>query len=324
MHTHRFRFISQSALVFMIFPVFVGIRPMIQHIEAFLALTSADSSKWATITEIPSLPEPSLGDCSFVIGQTRLPKGSSVGQAVLHSANSWAEKLERLWDEKPASQVQLDEYESKVVLSDSLSGTTSASQDPIENLASDGLDFNVLDTNMKDTTPVGIEEHEPMACYDEEQEAQPRISFEQSTDGNDTTRTIGGTDFQPVKTRPGWPSHQVKEKSDAVRVSPPTKQAPIKVQTKIKCIETILKKVIIEPHLVNGQTEGLRITGLERIPLASELLLSSGDIIRAINGQTLTSKQGAYKIFKRARTQPTIRIDLLRDGETKALLFKLL
>ena len=299
MHTHRFRFISQSALVCVILPVFVGIRPVIQHIEAFLAPTSADSSNWATIPEMPSLPEPSVGDYSFVIGQT-----------VFRSSNSGQQTMERHWDDKPASLMQWDEYEPKVVLSDRLSGTPTASQDPIENLASDGLDFNVLDTTKADTTPVGIEEHTPAACYDEEQGTQPRISFEQSTDGNDTTRTIA-----PQK---------VKEKSDAVRVSPPTKQAPIKVQTKIKCIETILKKAIIEPHLVNGQTEGLRITGLEGISLASELLLRSGDIIRAINGQPLTSKQRAYKIFKRARTQSTMRVDLLRDGETKALLFKLL
>ena len=299
MHTNRFQFRSQLALVCVILPVFAGIGPMIQHIEAFLAPSPADSSKWATIPEMPSLPEPSLGNYSFVIGQT-----------VFRYADSWQKTMERLWDDKATSLIQWDEYEPCLVLSDRLSGTPTTSQDPIENLASDGLDFNVLDTTRADTTPVGIEEHTPAACYDEEQGTRPRISFEQSTDGNDTTRTIA-----PQK---------VKEKSDAVRLSPPTKQALIKVQTRIKCIETILKKAIIEPHLVNGQTEGLRITGLERISLARELLLRSGDIIRAINGQPVTSKRRAYKIFKSARTQSTMRVDLLRDGETKALLFKLL
>lgn len=272
---------------------------MIQHIEAFPVWTSVDSSKWATIPEMPSLLEPSVGNYSFIFGQT-----------VFHYANSWQETMERLWDDNPASLIQWDEYESKLVLSDRLFSTTTVSQDPIENLTSDGLDFDVLDTTKPDTTAVGIEEHAPAACYDEEQGTPPSISFEQSTDGNGTTRTIA-----PQK---------VKEKGDIVVVNLPAKQAPIKIQAKIKCIETILKKAIIEPYLVNGQIEGLRITGLERISLARELLLRSGDIIRAINGQPLTSKRRAYKIFKRARTQSTMRVDLLRDGETKALLFKLL
>ena len=320
MHTHRFQFRSQLALVCVIVPVFAGIGPMIRNIEAFLSPTSADSSKWATIPEMPSLPEPSLGNYSVVIGQT-----------VFRYANSWQETTERLWDDKATSLTQWGEDEPSLVLSDRLSGTPTASQDPIENLASDGLDFDVLDTTRADTTPVGIEEHTPAACYDEEQGTRPRISFEQFTDGNDTTRTIAPL---VLATRLGGASRsterfavarqKVKEKSDTVGVNLPAKQAPIKVQTKIKCIETILKKAIIEPHLVNGQTEGLRITGLERISLARELLLRSGDIIRAINGLPLTSKRRAYKILKRARTQSTMRVELLRDGETKALLFKLL
>jgi type II secretory pathway component PulC len=103
----------------------------------------------------------------------------------------------------------------------------------------------------------------------------------------------------------------------------PAKQVLTEVRTKIKCVEKILKKAVIEPYLINGRIEGLRITGLDRILLAKDLLLKSGDIIRTVNGQPLSSKRGAYKIFKRARKQPIMKVELLRDGKTETLLYYL-
>jgi len=93
-----------------------------------------------------------------------------------------------------------------------------------------------------------------------------------------------------------------------------------KIRTELKCVETILKNAVIEPYLVNGQIEGLQINGLEEISQAKDLLLKSGDIIIAVNGETLGSKKDAYEIFKRARKEPIMIIDLLQDGEPKKLL----
>jgi len=107
------------------------------------------------------------------------------------------------------------------------------------------------------------------------------------------------------------------------RTNTPAKQVLTQVRTKIRCVEAILKNAVIEPYHINGQIEGLRITGLDRILVARNLLLKSGDIIRAVNGQTLNSKRRAYEIFKRARKLPIMKIELLRDGKTKTLLYYL-
>ena len=309
MHTFSFRFIRRWALFCVIVSVFAGIGLMVRHIETALARTTADGSEWATIPEMPSLPEPSLGDYPVVIGQT-----------VFRSADSRKEITERLWGDRAASLIQWGEDEPSLVLSDRLSCTALASQDPMENPASNGLDFDALHTTRADTAPAGIEEYTPVACCEEEQEIVPWSSPEQPADGNDTISTSAP---QKVSVLPrSTATKDEKEKGDAAGLSAAGKQAPIKVQTKIRCIETILKKAIIEPHLVNAQTEGLRITGLERISLAKKLLLQSGDIICAINRQPLTSKRRAYEIFKGARSQSNMRVDFLRDGETRVLLFE--
>jgi len=88
-------------------------------------------------------------------------------------------------------------------------------------------------------------------------------------------------------------------------------------------IEIMLTKAVIEPYTIDGQIEGLKITGLENIRGAEELGLKNGDIIRTVNGHRLTSKQKAYQIFKKARSQAAANIELLRDNETKMLSFSL-
>jgi len=130
---------------------------------------------------------------------------------------------------------------------------------------------------------------------------------ERSSNGSDTAETP--------------PGQSIEKTSDTVGTNTPAKQVPTKVRTKIRFVEAILKKAVIEPYYINGQIEGLQITGLDRILVAGELLLKSGDIIRAVNGQTLNSKRQAYEIFKKARTKPIMIVDLLQDGEAKTLLY---
>jgi hypothetical protein len=94
-----------------------------------------------------------------------------------------------------------------------------------------------------------------------------------------------------------------------------------RIRTKIKCVEKILKKAVIETYFENGQVEGLQLNGLDRISEAKSLRLKSGDIILAVNGQTLSSKKEAYDIFKKARKRPNMAVELLRNGKAKRFLF---
>jgi general secretion pathway protein C len=88
-------------------------------------------------------------------------------------------------------------------------------------------------------------------------------------------------------------------------------------------VENIFRKATMETHMQNGRTGGLKITGLEQTPLAATFGLRNGDIIRAVNGQDLTSKQKAFQVLQKARTQSKLDIELLRGDKTKNLSFDL-
>jgi general secretion pathway protein C len=88
-------------------------------------------------------------------------------------------------------------------------------------------------------------------------------------------------------------------------------------------VDQILTNATIEPYAVNGKVEGLKITGLEKVPAATSLGLRDGDIVRHVNGQQLTSLQKAFQVFQKAKSQPAINLGLSRDGESKELTFDL-
>ncbi len=110
--------------------------------------------------------------------------------------------------------------------------------------------------------------------------------------------------------------------AQAVDTNPPA-NFHTSAEDKLRNIEIMLTNAVIEPYAIDGQVEGLKITGLENIRGADDLGLKNGDIIRAVNGQRLTSKQKAYQIFKKARSQAAVNIELLRGNENKMLSFSL-
>lgn len=88
-------------------------------------------------------------------------------------------------------------------------------------------------------------------------------------------------------------------------------------------VEDLFREATFEPYIEDGRTEGLKITGLEKIPLAAAVGLRNGDVVRAVNGQRLNSKQKAVQVLRKARTQPQLNMELLRNGKTKELSFNL-
>lgn len=183
-------------------------------------------------------------------------------------------------------------------------GTLTSSQGPLENHKSDAHAFETLGAMRADSAAGSIEEDKLVLYLEEVPETMMSPGIEQFFNGNNTIEPSG--------------AENTEKKSDVEKKG--AQQELIKVRTKIKCVESVLKKAIIEPYCINGQIKGLRINGLDKMSEAKALNLKSGDIILTVNGQTLSSKRDAYGIFKKARKKPIMTIDLLQDGEAKKLL----
>jgi len=183
-------------------------------------------------------------------------------------------------------------------------GTLTNFPGPLENTKSDAHDFDTPGTIRTDSAAESIEEDKLVLYLEEVPETTMGPGIEQFFNGDNTTELS--------------PDPNTGKKSDTEKKV--AREELTKIRTKMKCVESVLKNAVIEAYCINGQIEGLQINGLEKISQAKALLLKSGDIILAVNGQTLSSKKNAYDIFKRARKEPVMIIDLLQDGEAKQLL----
>jgi type II secretion system protein C len=101
-------------------------------------------------------------------------------------------------------------------------------------------------------------------------------------------------------------------------ISPPSSGT-----SRAEYVAEVFHKATIEPYVKSERTEGLKITGLDQIPMAQKIGLRDGDVIQSVNGQQLTSKQKAFQVLMKARTQPRVDIQILRDGKSKDLSFEL-
>jgi len=141
--------------------------------------------------------------------------------------------------------------------------------------------------------------------------------------GQRKTLTLKTSEKNDANQVPASHSRAAGQTSEVAKPDLPPDRPPQHTTVKIEQVESMLGKAAVEPYVVKGQVEGLKITGLEGISGAKDLGLKNGDIIRAVNGQQVTSKQKAFQIFRKTRSQPVVDIDLLRGDQPQKLLFVL-
>lgn len=296
MNRRPIRFTSQWALVGVISFYAVATAMIAWHRQKIVTPASVGGSECAAMPEMPNLPEPSRCDASRrVVGDYWYNSAAGIG---LIPSDEDGPNLEELFGD--------------------IFGTPTI---PLENPESYAHNFDLLDSMVADSAAGNIEIDGPMSYSKDEQKTMTmtELGTEQFSDlSRLLSDTAGGSDTTETP-----PIQNNGNTSNTAITSTPAIQALTKIRTKAKYVETILKKAIIEPYLINGQIEGLRITGLDKILIARDLLLKSGDIIRAVNGHPLNSKRRAYEIFKKARKLPIMKIELLRDGKTEIFLYYL-
>ena len=281
--------IGKLALVFVLGYVATSIVLFPKHQEAGLGPTQVLGRDRVHANEMTSPPELSLEDYTEII--ERNPFGGS---------SKWASIAN-------GPELAISE-ELGLALFGTISGNPVVARAIIKNLKTGVLDVYITGQKVGDARIESIDTDAVILTHNGERIIL-RLNITQSGSySSDNTQTS---------------SPQTINKSGDVRADLSTQKIGTDVRTEIECVEAVLSKADIKPYAVDDQIEGLRITGLENISEAKELGLKNGDIIRMVNGHRLTDKQKAFQIFKKARSQASVSMELLRDNKTKNLSFSL-
>jgi len=211
-----------------------------------------------------------------------------------------------LWDENAAGSIQSAEEELGLVLIGTIAGSLPFSRAIIKNVESKIPQLYKIGGTVAGARIKSVERDAVILVHN----GQSKI-----------LRLHVGRDH--TESRSGATLAKSSELSKAAQPVLPVGESDSKIPATLGHLENIFDKAIIEPHAVNGQTEGLRVTGLENVPFVKDIGLKNGDIIRQVNGHHLTNKRKAYQILQKARRQPTLSVELLRQGKTKELSFNL-
>lgn len=113
--------------------------------------------------------------------------------------------------------------------------------------------------------------------------------------------------------------------ADVVKVISPTEREINKSAflAKVGGMQAVLNAIELSPHIVDGESKGLRITGLEGLSMARYAGLANGDIIQTINGQSITNRRKAFQVLQKARALSSSDIQILSGTQKKTLSFRI-
>ena len=298
LYIHKILFISKLALVLLLAYIIVRIVLLPKYTEKSQARASAQDRDKVRAGETTSPLGVSFEDYAEIV--ERNPFGTS-GQTT--SPSKQASMANSLVLERSVSE------ELGLALSGTVSGNPSLARAIIKDLKTGVLELYRTDQTVADARIKSIEKDAVILLHNGERKIL-RLTMAQSGSYNDSDARV-------------LSSRAVTEISKAAKTNLPTEQEPSEVQSRTGPVETIWKKAFVDPYALDDQIVGLRITGLENIKAAKNLGLKNGDVVRLVNGHQLTSKQKAYQIFKKARSQANIDVELLRDDKIRKLSFDL-
>jgi len=289
-------FLSKLALTIVLGYMAVRTLMILQHRGDTLVPSSAGGTEAISEPEPTNSTDTSIRDYSAIV-ERNIFGGS--GSSLKANGSSW--------DENTGSSVRSVEEELGLVLVGTISGSPAVARAIIKDTATDKVGLYRTGDAIAAAFVEGIESDAVILVHN----GQRRILRLRTTSG----RNANSSQLPP--------SQSVKKTREAVKTASPTMQVPNEPRETMGHVEALLSKAVVTPYAVKDRIEGLRITGLENVPAAEDLGLKNGDVIRAVNGHRLTSKQHAYQVFKKARTQPSMSIELLRSGRTRQISFAL-
>ena len=296
MYIRKVLFVFKLALVLVLFFVIIKTVVMPQHPAGIFTPASAVGTENISANRAENPAETAVEDYSVIAAQN-----------IFGGADSSDAEDKPLQVNKFDGVMKLAEEELSLELVGTVCGNTAVSRAIIINTKTKLLGMYKTGQNIGDARIKSIEENAVILLHN----GQRKMLMLNRTgrDNKNNTQMLSPA--------------AISETSKFVGPVLPVEQSFDETPTKITHLETILNKAAIEPYIVDGQVEGLRITNLETIPMAEVFGLKEGDIIRQVNGNRLTSKQKAFQVFKKARSEATMSLELLSGGETKELSFNL-
>ena len=91
------------------------------------------------------------------------------------------------------------------------------------------------------------------------------------------------------------------------------------IQKAMENLGDLMEQATLRPHIENGQSAGISITGIKPNAIFRKMRLRNGDIITGVNGDSIDSVEDAIKVVEQLSSGSDIQLQIKRRGREQTL-----
>ncbi len=92
-----------------------------------------------------------------------------------------------------------------------------------------------------------------------------------------------------------------------------------KLNSQMRNFSTLLSQARVSPHFSNGKPDGFTISEIVKGSLYEEIGLLNGDIIKAVNGESVTGAEQAMRMYRELQHATFIDVEVERAGSLQQI-----
>ena len=86
------------------------------------------------------------------------------------------------------------------------------------------------------------------------------------------------------------------------------------LNSQMRNFSTLLSQARVSPHFSNGKPDGFKISEIVKGSLYEEIGLLNGDIIKSVNGESVTGAEQAMRMYRELQSATFIDVEVERNG----------
>ncbi len=95
------------------------------------------------------------------------------------------------------------------------------------------------------------------------------------------------------------------------------------MESALQNIGQLMDQATIRPHIEDGRSAGISITGIKPNAIFRKMRLRNGDVITGVNGRPIESVEDAVNIFDDLTSSSEIKIDIKRRGRQQTIDYRI-
>jgi len=92
-----------------------------------------------------------------------------------------------------------------------------------------------------------------------------------------------------------------------------------KLQKQMRYFSTLLSQARVTPHFTNKKPDGFMISNIVKGSLYEEIGLLNGDVIKKVNGESVTGAEQAMRMYRELQNATFIDVEIERNGSLQQL-----